>query len=180
MERNDPQCTIFICCFKRHHCGVFSQQTQTNEWKGMILSALLSCAVLRGIIVVCSANRRSWAGDLSGCTSAWKRRWFSILTLLHHRVAVLLIGRYFWCNFNRYALWVHWCLVIVVYSVTCLSCLWMSDVQRQVTNSKQFPFRFFSAYEVLQELEKSYHSSRKFQGFGSYLNLTLWPLPLAE
>ena len=139
MERNDLQCTTFMCCFKRHHCGVFSQQMVMGWW------------FVR--MYLCMKEEMIHHPDPV------------------HRVAVLLIGRYFWCNFNRYALWVLWCLVIIVYSVTYLSCLWMSDVQRQVTNSKQFPFRFFSAYEVLQELEKSYHSSRKFTWiwhFGPY------------
>nr|KAG5700930.1 hypothetical protein BaRGS_034215 [Batillaria attramentaria] len=31
--------------------------------------------------------------------------------------------------------------------------------QRQVVNSKQFPFRFFSAYQVLNELEQAYEKS---------------------
>lgn len=34
--------------------------------------------------------------------------------------------------------------------------------QRQVANSKQFPFRFFTAYEVLSSLEKEYEETRKF------------------
>jgi hypothetical protein len=34
--------------------------------------------------------------------------------------------------------------------------------QRQVINSKQFPFRFFSAYEALVQLENDYEQSRKY------------------
>lgn len=36
------------------------------------------------------------------------------------------------------------------------------NFQRQVANSKQFPFRFFTAYEVLSSLEKEYEETRKF------------------
>ncbi|KAK7488729.1 hypothetical protein BaRGS_00020026 [Batillaria attramentaria] len=36
--------------------------------------------------------------------------------------------------------------------------------QRQVVNSKQFPFRFFSAYQVLNELEQAYEKSRRGRG----------------
>lgn len=42
----------------------------------------------------------------------------------------------------------------------CMSCSLI--FQRQVANSKQFPFRFFTAYEVLSSLEKEYEETRKF------------------
>lgn len=42
----------------------------------------------------------------------------------------------------------------------CTSCSLI--FQRQVANSKQFPFRFFTAYEVLSSLEKEYEETRKF------------------
>lgn len=42
----------------------------------------------------------------------------------------------------------------------CMSC--SLNFQRQVANSKQFPFRFFTAYEVLSSLEKEYEETRKF------------------
>jgi len=35
-------------------------------------------------------------------------------------------------------------------------------MQGAVANSRQFPFRFFSAFEVLRELEEQYEKNRMF------------------
>jgi len=40
------------------------------------------------------------------------------------------------------------------YTILCL--------QGAVTNSRQFPFRFFSAYEVLHDLEAQYEKNRMY------------------
>jgi len=47
-----------------------------------------------------------------------------------------------------------------IYTVSC--------IQGAVAHSRQFPFRFFSAYEVLHELEKQYEENRMYMIYVSY------------
>ena len=46
------------------------------------------------------------------------------------------------------------------FSFTYISSLFFL-FQRSVVNSKQFPFRFFSAFEVLEKLKEEFETSRK-------------------
>jgi len=58
------------------------------------------------------------------------------------------------------------CIIIIVSKQSCDLCCPLCDtvcrVQGAITNSRQFPFRFFSAYEVLHELEAKYEKNRMY------------------